>query len=525
MSRTIIGFSDSEQELYVRLRSVLEAKAPRNQLRDAYMDGKRALSMVSATTPEYLRHLAIVLGWPAKAVETLARRIKLEGFAIPGDELSTWGIDELVRDNDYVAESGQGRLAALTHSVAFEVVTKGLEAAGEPVAQISRVSALDGTGDWNPRSRRLETFLWVHEREDKGGTQEVTEFTLFYGDQVVSVVGGKVVDRQRSIVPVPVNPFPYKPRLRRPFGSSRISRPVMGLTDSAMRTILRSEGTADFYGAPWFMIFGPSEDDFSKGAFQLLFDRVNAIPDNTDPEITNQRASVQQFTQASQAPHVEQLQVWAGLFAGETSIPVSSLGVGLSQANPTSAESYLASREDVIAEAEDASSNWSSAHARSILWAWQIANNEPEIPEELQKLTAVWRDQRYTSRAAAADATLKTVQAFPWMSESDAVVETLGFDRTMTERLLADKRRAGGSSLLAQLSTLSVDSAGGGVSELERANVLKVKLDALGAGIRSGATFESLLRLLDLEGVEDSGSVPVSLRVPVQESTQFEDRT
>jgi len=296
----------------------------------------------------------------------------------------------------------------------------------------------------------------------------------------------------------------------------------MSLTDSALRTVIRSEGTADFYGAPWFMIFGPDEDAFSKGAWQMLFDRVNAIPDNTDHEVANQRADVKQFTQASQSPHVEQLQVWAGLFAGETNIPVSSLDVGLSQANPTSADSYLASREDLIAEAEDAATTWTSAHRRAVLWAWQIANREPEVPDELAGFTPIWRDQRYTSRAAAADATLKTVQSFPWMAESDAVLETLGFDPAMTERLLADKRRAGGGSVLARLQEIGAGPVG--ATELEQAQILRTKLEALGVGARAGATFESVKAALGLDEIEFSGSIPVSLRVPQDEMSQFEER-
>lgn len=202
------------------------------------------------------------------------------------------------------------------------------------------------------------------------------------------------------------------------------------------------------------MIFGPDEDAFSKNSWQMIMDRVNAIPDNTDAEVANQRAEVKQFTQAAQTPHVEQLQVWAGLFAGETNIPVNSLGVGMSQANPYSAEGYIASREDLIAEAEDAQESWSSAHSRAVLWAWQIANGESEVPEELRGLVPVWRDARFSSRAASADATLKMVQAFPWMAESDSVIETLGFDATMTARLMADKRRHSGSSIIDQLRGL-----------------------------------------------------------------------
>jgi hypothetical protein len=43
---------------------------------------------------------------------------------------------------------------------------------------------------------------------------------------------------------------------------------------------------------------------------------------------------------------------------------------------------------------------------------------------------------------------LKLVTAFPWIAESEVALEMVGFDATQIDRLLADKRRAGGSAAL-----------------------------------------------------------------------------
>lgn len=449
--KQITGLTDEEQVLVERLLGVIGAKRSRNRLRSAYMDGKHVLRRLPPSSPPYLQSLAIVLGWPAKAVEALARRIRLDGFAFSGGQ-DVFGLAELMNANDYFAMASQAQLSALVHSTVFQTVTAGGE--GEPAAVISQVSALNGTGDWDYRRREFLNFLAVAEwpetaRDRRGSFDEQGEFTLFTDHQVIWVKDGQVQARTMSPVRMPVAQMPYKPRLDRPFGSSRISRPVMSITDSAVRTIIRSEGTADFYGVPWFMIFGPGEDAFSKGSWQMIMDRINAIPDNEDA--ANPRADVKQFSQGSQQPHVDQLQVLAGLFAGETSIPVSSLGVGLSQANPNSAESYLASREDLIAEAEDAQSAWTAPHRKVAQWAFMIANNMADMPVELGRVEPVWHDTRFTSRAAAADATVKLVSVFPWMANSDTVIETLGFDAATTGRLLADKRRGAGTVSLAEL--------------------------------------------------------------------------
>lgn len=425
----IQGLSKPEADEYEWLTGRLVGKRSRNLLRASYMDGKHMLRRLPPTAPPYLRDIKIVLGWPAKAVEMLARRIRLEGFALPGGDITQYEIPALLEKTGYFAMVQQAQVSALVHSTVFAIV--------HDAGQVSFVTALDGTGRWDPAERRFTSFLRVVEW-DREKIRPKTAVLILPG-RLITIDDGQAVSRVVNPSYVPVVQMPYKPRLDRPFGSSRISRAVMSLTDSAVRTVLRSEGTADFYGAPWFMIFGPDEEAFSKGSWQMIMDRVNAIPDNEDSP--NPRADVKQFSQASQQPHVDQLQVLAGLFAGETNIPVSSLGVGIHQDNPTSAESYLASREDMIAEAEDAQATWGWAHRQVACWVWQAAHDGEQIPDELNSLVPVWRDARFTSRAAAADAAVKLVSVFPWMAQSETIVSRLGFDAETTSRLLAEKRR------------------------------------------------------------------------------------
>lgn len=464
MAESIRGLSHSEQRVFDDLAHRLADKAGRNRLRARYMDGKEVLRRLPPSAPPYLRNLGIVLGWPAKAVEALHRRTAFEGFSLPGRDLESLGLQGILDANDYGTEVGLGELDALVQSCAFEIVTRGGD--GEPAAVISQRSALDATGDWNARARRLDSLLSVTGRSDRG---EITDANLYLPNLTIVIVGRAVVDRQVHPWHVPAEVVPYKPRLNRPFGSSRISRAVMSLTDTGARTVLRSEGTADLYGVPWFMIFGPDESSFSKGSWQMIMDRINAIPDNEDA--ANPRADVKQFLQGDQTPHVSQLQVTAGLFAGETNIPVSSLGVGLSQANPTSADSYVASREDLIAEAESAARVWKTRHVRTAQRAWMVANGETRVPDVLSGLQARYRNPRYTSASAAGDAATKQVAAFPWLSESDAFVEHVFDDAELVERLLSDKRRAQYRAALAAFTGSEVaggdsgaDDAGAGQS-------------------------------------------------------------
>ncbi len=518
---SISGLGAAESDLYKRLLVELRRRQPRNLIRSAYMDGRRAAAAVSPMLPPYLRNVGAVLGWPAKAVESLSRRTRLEGFAAPGVNLADFGIPALLDDNQYSAEVRQTELSSLVHAVAWEIVTRG--GPGEPDVLITSKTALDGTGTWNRRTRRLDDFLSVNEWHADG---DPLDFALYLPGRTIVVEGRRVVSDQTHSLHVPVHPVRYKPRHDRVFGQSRISRPVMFLTDAAVRAMLRMEGTADFYGTPHLLLLGASLDQFSKedgsavNTWDFLMSKINGLPD--DEQAVNPRAQVQQIAQASQQPHMAQLDTIAAAFAGETNIPVSSLGVGVHQANPTSAESYLASREDLIAESEDAADTWGAGHVRAVQDAWRLANGGAELPAELRGLRAVYQDPRQTSRAAAADATVKLVGAFPWMAESDALLGALGLPADLVERLRADKARARSSADLRAL--VAPGGVPAGPSEADEAAAMKAKFDALGVAIRSGVDPEQAAERIGLPGIRFTGAIPVSLRPPADEAERLEPK-
>lgn len=302
--RSVVGLSVDEQRIVNGLEAQLEGKRRRNRVRSAYMDGKHAPSQMPPTVPPYLRRMGMVLGWPAKAVEALARRARLVDFALPGGDLATFGLDAIIDENAYVSESREAALSSLEHSVAWLIATRGDTDKGDPDVLITRKTAVEGTGEWSRRSRRLVNFMSVVERDKV--TAAATEFNLYLPGMTIMCAEGRVQDRLRSSLPrIPVEPLVYRRRDARPFGSSRISRPIMALTDSAVRSVLRSEGTADFYSIPGMALFGPDESFFNgTPSWKMLMNGIFAVPDNEDAPAGKERAEMKQFTQASQGPHV-----------------------------------------------------------------------------------------------------------------------------------------------------------------------------------------------------------------------------
>lgn len=453
IDRTLVpDLTVDEQTTLDVLLTQLREKTPRNRLRAAYYDGKNAIRDLGISTPPSMRRVATVLGWSSKAVDILNRRCNLDGFVVPDVDTGSLGVDELWSENYLDSEAPQAGISSLIHAAAFLVVTQGDESAGEPPVLITSKDALSGTGEWDRRRRTLRSFLSVIETDDDG---RPTEMVLYLPDLNVSMTRDGArwsVDRRAHSYGVPVEPLVYQPRLSRPFGSSRISRAVMSLHDSALRTVIRSEVTAEFYSAPQRLLLGADEAAFKnadgtvKTAWQAILGRVWAIPDDEDASVP--RAEVKEFTQASQQPHVDQLRAWAALFAGETSIPVTSLGIS-TDANPTSAEAYSASREDLVAEAEGTIDGWSPPWRRTMLRALQMLNGWDEVPPDIEAgLRPKWRNPAYGSRAAAVDAAVKTIDKLPWLAQSELGLELFGFDQSFLDRARVEMRRQRGSGVL-----------------------------------------------------------------------------
>lgn len=53
---------------------------------------------------------------------------------------------------------------------------------------------------------------------------------------------------------------------------------------------------------------------------------------------------------------------------------------------------------------------------------------------------------------------------------------------------------------------------------------MKARFDALGTAVRAGVAPDDAAARVGLDGIEFTGAVPVSLRLPESESGQLEDR-
>lgn len=455
---TVPGLSDDENRTLNYLVEQLAKKSRRNGIRSVYYDSRRSVKKVSAIIPPQYQNLALTLGWAAKGVDGLARRCNLEEFVWTKGDLAALGIQELEDSNFLTSELAQARTDALIHGVSYLINTQGDPDDDEPKSLIHAKDALNATGEWNDRKRRLNNLLSITARKDK----QIAGFVLYLDGVTISAdkVGGKW-ETSRSEHPwhVPVDPLVYHPRTSRRMGKSRITRPVMSITDSAIRALVRLEAHMDIYAIPKLILLGASEgifknaDGTAKSSWQVVMGRIFGIPDadqDGDSDQKTPRADVKQFTAESPAPHLSQLNALAKLMARELDMSDADFAL-TDMANPTAADAYSEARENLIAEAEDFTDDMSVPLRRVIMRGLAIQNGEETIPESWRSIMPKWRPPMYVSKSAAADAGLKQMKAIPWLAETKVGLELIGL--TPQQILLAEseRRRLAGRAVIAAL--------------------------------------------------------------------------
>lgn len=439
------GSLDNDELAMVRqMREHLESKRLRNMVRQAYYDQKVLLKDLGISVPPQLRTMESVLGWPAKTVDVLADRIRFEKFVAPNQEDDAFGLEEIVIQNDFRNGFSESVTSSLTHSCAFVTIGNGDTSVGEPDILWMPKSAHNATGIWDARRRALKAGLSVTKRNAEG---IATAYVAYFPEKTVilEINGNRVITEtfDNPTGRVLMEPIASGADLRRPFGRSRISRAVMALTDSAIRTIVRSEIGAEFFASPQRYVLGADEDAFDGNKWNALTSRVLTISRDENDQLPE----VSQFQQLSMQPHTDQLRQWAALLAAESQIPLDELG--FPSDNPSSDSAIQSQRDPLRLAADRMIRGYESALHR--LAVTSVMLRDGSAPEGLGKVRPWFAPTVHVSDAAAADAILKQVQMMPWLADSPVILEKLGYSQSAIDRLLADKQRAQGREALNKL--------------------------------------------------------------------------
>lgn len=195
----------------------------------------------------------------------------------------------------------------------------------------------------------------------------------------------------------------------------------------------------------------------------------------------------------------------------------------LGQMANLSAEALAAAEASLSRKIEERKHTFGESWEQTLRLAGHVAGNRDAAADFEAQVR--WRDMESRSLAQAADALGKLAQML------SVPVELLwekipGWTQQDVERAKELAAQGGGmADLLRQLADGQVptppDQGDPGVGGEDPAEV-KAKADALGSLIRAGVDAESAAARVGLSGLEFTGAVPVSLRLPAEEASSLE---
>lgn len=328
------------------LRRKLNQKRQRVNLRYKYYDMKNYTRDFGISTPPELRAFNSSLGWCAKAVDSLADRVVFNEFR--NDILA---MNEIYQMNNPDILFRSAELSAMIAGCAFIYIQPAEKKNEAPLMQV--IDGANATGIIDTVTGLLKEGYAVLERDQYGVVK--TEAYFLPNETQIHYKGKSYMDIIRHEVAYPLLvPVIYRPGAKRPFGHSRISRACMSLMSSAIRTVKRSEISAEFFSYPQKYISGLSEDVEMADKWKSSMSAMLAITKDEDGD----KPTFGQFMQQSMTPHVDHLKMFASMFAGETGLTLDDLG--FPTANPSSADAIKAAHDSLRLTARAAQRSFGS---------------------------------------------------------------------------------------------------------------------------------------------------------------------
>lgn len=313
------------------LRSKLASKRTRVLARYGFYEMKNNPMDFGISSPDSLRNWHSVLGWCSKAVDSLADRLIFREFRNDNFDLNT-----IYNLNNPDTLYDSAILSALIAACCFIYISPGPD--GFPRLQV--IDGGNATGVIDEITGLLTEGYAVLEKDRSTGLPTLEAYfdqdrTIYYRSGTAEMISNHNIGYPLLV------PIIYRPDAVRPFGHSRISRACMSLMASALRTIKRSEISAEFYSFPQKYVTGLSEDAEEMDKWRACISTMLSFTKDEDGE----SPKVGQFTQQSMSPHVEQLRMFASLFAGEVGLTLDDLGFATE--NPASEEAIKAAHENL----------------------------------------------------------------------------------------------------------------------------------------------------------------------------------
>ena len=429
------GLRVGDRMLVHRLVKAWNDHRTRNLLRHRYYTMRNELKDLGISVPPQLRNLSAACGWGKKCVDVMVEHSKFEGYTADDAEAQSV-LERIGRQNRLPVLYRKATTSALEQCFSLYFVSRGKD-------ERVRVSAYPASAcgvTWDDANDRIEAALFVVSMSDRGyGTMKEPDWVNVVTDEYLIRIKYRDGVWHAEYMPhglghLPVFMAAHEPTLDRPFGTSRITREVMGYIDSAVRANVNEEIAAAFAVSTQKYLLGTADDPFTDiTKWDAYVGSVFNIDYNADDEVMPQFG---QLAQPSMEPLNVHWRILCGKMSAATGIHVSQFGQV--HDNPASSDAIYAENEPLILKVKD----WNE-DAKMVLVDVATAALATErhttfdaIDQEGLGIVANMPNPAMPTLAQQTDASVKIASVVPGFSQTRAFWTMNGFTVEETDRIL-----------------------------------------------------------------------------------------
>lgn len=447
---TVEGLPEAELSQLRWLLYVYNYHKSKNRLKRRYYNGHISLGEVNLgiALPGNISKLSIGCSWGKKTVDVLASRSMFDGYVSQnGNEAST--MRTIFARNRMKAEYQKACKEELKYGCTFAVVS-----GDTGNARVRFYSPLCAAALWDDYNGQIECgFAFRDMRKDESdinwSPNEVSFFTKTDTWELVRD-GHWYATRYPNRFGRPLMvPLVWDATGDKPFGQSRIQKPIRGLIQGYVRTVANATIGLEFATSPQKYLLGVTDEQYDaiiNNKFKQYVGSV--IASTTNPE-TGTNPTFGQLSQGSIEPHVQMLRILATQFSAASGLTVTDTGV-VNDANPTSSDAILAQSQSLVSLAQDLNDANGDAlyQVAQLAQAIELGTTIDVLPDEDKSIVAHFKNPAMPSVSVTADAAIKIASAREGFAQTDTFLEMIGFDQADIRRVKAQETLVRGQRLL-----------------------------------------------------------------------------
>lgn len=423
-----MALSRADSDLVAGLANDLVQLSSADTRLDRYYEGSQRLEHIGLAVPPELRRFETVVNWNRVAVDSVADRLSVKSFILPGEETASAALREGWDYNNLDSESVIHAQETLTLGRGYVTVGTNEEDREHPLITVE--SPREIAVDIDKRHRRIRAAVRMYDTEP--GEVLPRYATLYLPDSTQwlerdSRGGWTVLDRDdHRLGRVPIVMFLNRRRLGRWDGASEM-KDVIPLVDAAARSLTNLQIAGETHSVPQKWVVSASKGDFVDGtgqpipAWESYYSAIWATG--------NKDAKMGQFAASDLKNFHDTVNHYGQLVSSVTGLPLRYLGQ--TSVNPAAEGAIRADESRLVLNAERKQANFGDG------WGWVMGLYERFRTGDWvsgNRIKTEWHDAGTPTFAQKADALTKLYAGGNGVLSREGVWDELGWSDARKDR-------------------------------------------------------------------------------------------